>query len=59
MKYAVYTLGCKVNQYETQAVETLLRARGLQPASPHGVPASPLRRLYGVLRSLVVPCLGR
>ena len=32
MKYAVYTLGCKVNQYETQAVETLLRARGFEPA---------------------------
>ena len=28
MKYAVYTLGCKVNQYETQALETMLRARG-------------------------------
>ena len=32
MKYAVYTLGCKVNQYETQAVETMLRARGFEPA---------------------------
>ena len=32
MKYAVYTLGCKVNQYETQAVETMLRARGFVPA---------------------------
>ncbi|MCD8087231.1 MAG: tRNA (N(6)-L-threonylcarbamoyladenosine(37)-C(2))-methylthiotransferase MtaB [Oscillospiraceae bacterium] len=31
MKYAVYTLGCKVNQYETQALETMLRARGLEP----------------------------
>ena len=31
MKYAVYTLGCKVNQYETQAVETMLRQRGFQP----------------------------
>ncbi len=33
MKYAVYTLGCKVNQYETQALETMLRARGFQPAA--------------------------
>ena len=33
MKYAVYTLGCKVNQYETQAIETLLGERGFEPAS--------------------------
>ena len=33
MKYAVYTLGCKVNQYETQAIETLLRERGFEPAA--------------------------
>lgn len=31
MKYAVYTLGCKVNQYETQAIETMLRGRGCEP----------------------------
>jgi len=28
MKFAIYTLGCKVNQYETQALEQLLRQRG-------------------------------
>ncbi len=28
MKVAIYTLGCKVNQYETQAMEQDLRARG-------------------------------
>ena len=28
MKVAICTLGCKVNQYETQAMETLLRERG-------------------------------
>lgn len=28
MKYIIYTLGCKVNQYETQAMETLLNAHG-------------------------------
>ena len=28
MKVAIYTLGCKVNQYETQAMEQLLRERG-------------------------------
>jgi len=28
MKVAFYTLGCKVNQYETQALEQLLTARG-------------------------------
>ena len=31
MKYAVTTLGCKVNQFETQAMETMLRARGHVP----------------------------
>ncbi len=28
MKIAIYTLGCKVNQYETQAMEQALTARG-------------------------------
>ena len=28
MKVAIYTLGCKVNQYETQAMEKLLKERG-------------------------------
>lgn len=28
MKIAIYTLGCKVNQYETQAMETALKERG-------------------------------
>ena len=28
MRVAIYTLGCKVNQYETQAMEQALRARG-------------------------------
>ena len=28
MKFGLYTLGCKVNQYETQAMEQLLTARG-------------------------------
>lgn len=28
MRVAIYTLGCKVNQYETQAIEKLLRERG-------------------------------
>ena len=28
MKIAIYTLGCKVNQYETQAMETILGQRG-------------------------------
>lgn len=28
MRFAIYTLGCKVNQYETQAMETLLTERG-------------------------------
>ncbi len=32
MKYIITTLGCKVNQYETQAMDTLLRAAGHSPA---------------------------
>ena len=28
MRVAIYTLGCKVNQYETQAMEQELRRRG-------------------------------
>ena len=28
MKFAIYTLGCKVNQYETQAMENELIQRG-------------------------------
>ena len=34
MKYIIATLGCKVNQYETQAVETLLQAHGHESAAP-------------------------
>ena len=33
MRYSIYTLGCKVNQYETQAMEHMLRERGLEPAA--------------------------
>lgn len=38
MKYIINTLGCKVNQYETQAMETLLQERGHSPAAD-GEPA--------------------
>jgi MiaB-like tRNA modifying enzyme len=31
MKYLISTLGCKVNQYETQAIETLLQSHGHVP----------------------------
>jgi threonylcarbamoyladenosine tRNA methylthiotransferase MtaB len=31
LKYIIVTLGCKVNQYETQAVETILREHGHEP----------------------------
>ena len=34
MKYIIATLGCKVNQYETQAMEALLRAHGHTEAAP-------------------------
>ena len=33
MRVAIHTLGCKVNQYESQAMEELLRARGTQPGA--------------------------
>ena len=34
MLYMITTLGCKVNQYETQAMESLLQAHGHRPAAP-------------------------
>ena len=34
MKYIISTLGCKVNQYETQAMETFLMERGHERAVP-------------------------
>ena len=33
MKFAIYTLGCKVNQYESQALEKELLSRGYQEGS--------------------------
>ena len=33
MKYIISTLGCKVNQYETQAMETFLQQRGFEAAA--------------------------
>ena len=33
MHYIITALGCKVNQYEAQAVETLLKEHGLTPAA--------------------------
>ena len=37
MRYIIATLGCKVNQYETQAMENLLRERGHESAAPGGI----------------------
>ena len=34
MKYAIMTLGCKVNQYESSAVSAMLAQRGYIPALP-------------------------
>ena len=34
MKFAFYTLGCKVNQYESQAMEELFRRRGYEIVPP-------------------------
>lgn len=33
MKYAITTLGCKVNQFETQALEAMLTEEGFSPVS--------------------------
>ena len=33
MKYIIATLGCKVNQYESEAMEQLLRSRGHRPCA--------------------------
>ena len=38
MKVAIYTLGCKVNQYETQAMEQELRSRGHEVAKARCLP---------------------
>ena len=45
MKYIIYTLGCKVNQYETQAMETLLVERGHSTAESGRKSRQALRRL--------------
>ena len=37
MKYSIFTLGCKVNQYETQAMEQLLDARGHEQGQFDGI----------------------
>ena len=34
MKYKISTLGCKVNQFETQALEAMLNSRNIFPADP-------------------------
>ena len=34
MKYSIATLGCKVNQFETQALETMLAQEGFEPSPP-------------------------
>ena len=34
MKYIIDTLGCKVNQFESQGLDALLRERGHSPAAP-------------------------
>ena len=36
MKFGFYTLGCKVNQYETQAMEQILAAKGHEIGDFHG-----------------------
>ena len=36
MNYKIATLGCKVNQFETQALETMLREHGFMINVPRG-----------------------
>ena len=38
MKVAFHTLGCKVNQYDTQTLRELFAARGILPASDGEIP---------------------
>ena len=38
MRYIIATLGCKVNQYESEALDQLLRSRGHEPCPPEEEP---------------------
>ena len=38
MKFRISTLGCKVNQYESQRMEDMLTAAGFEPAAPDELP---------------------
>ena len=63
MRYIINTLGCKVNQYETQAMETLLRERGHEPRRGRGR-AAELRhreqlRRHGGERAEIAPGAAR
>ena len=53
MRIALYTLGCKVNQYESQAMEALLLARG-----HHLVPFTDQADVY-LINSCTVTEIGR
>lgn len=46
MKVAVYTLGCKVNQYETQAMEQVLQDRGHMILNVHDLSKSEAADVY-------------
>ena len=48
MKFHCYTLGCKVNQYETQAMERQLIGLGHTPAEEAESDALPDEVLYAV-----------
>ena len=66
MKYVIATLGCKVNQYETQAMEEFLTERGFErrrhhtPAAAHkkgsGSSPDPSAILISILQ-LAVLCV--
>ena len=57
MHYIITALGCKVNQYEAQAIETLLHAHGFtaaadgEPVDLIVVNTAPSRRRAGASRA--------
>ena len=50
MKAAFYTLGCKVNQYESQAMEELFRRRGYEIVPP--APPVDNGKYYNIIKEL-------
>ena len=58
MKYIIYTLGCKVNQYETQAIEALLVSRGHKPCAEGEIADVVIVNTCGFVNEAVEESLG-